>query len=195
MLDTQDIVTKLKNFYSSSITGIEISESLVNQFIDKVDLDPMLKSIAELARSNQIDVEDIESARIVKLATRGGFDKRIYLEWFALQKTNPLISPYLANPHKYKVLGEIAYYYNGPVDSVMFACNKMVRHKMSRIADLNYKMCYYRLGDEEFEAALCAKLHEEAIEVLEAKNAKELTEELGDFLEICGAYFRYKQQK
>jgi len=66
-----------------------------------------------------------------------------------------------------------------------FEFNKLVRDQIPNLLEQkNIKVNLRHLEGEEYLLALKKKLAEEAEEVLESKNKKDLSEELGDIMEV-----------
>jgi predicted house-cleaning noncanonical NTP pyrophosphatase (MazG superfamily) len=195
------IITKLSESAAKSQPGnLEEIRKSIKQAIDafgkatdKADeLMQLIKLLGQLVSTMEVDLEKVEAARAKKFADRGGFDKRIFMEWFILKNDNKeMLQNYLHKPEYAPT--PASYKDDGNIDGVKLSCNKLVRHNMERLAMLNYKLCYYRLDDADFDLAITNKVIEEAQEVLDAQNLQELISEMGDAVETLSAYARFNK--
>jgi len=72
-----------------------------------------------------------------------------------------------------------------------FKCDKLIRDNIQRnLQQKNITVYQHVMEQDEYLKALAAKLIEEAHEVVQAQNKEELTEELGDMLELIHTLVR-----
>lgn len=82
----------------------EAQEVLEAQNIEdtKTELADVMEVIHALCSIENYTLQEIEEARVKKKAERGGFEKRVYCQDFAMDESNPKIAYFLANSKKYR---------------------------------------------------------------------------------------------
>lgn len=65
------------------------------------ELADLLEVFLTIAKFNNIKFDDIEATRKIKLAEKGGFNSKIFIESISMSGSNPKLSYYLAMTDKY----------------------------------------------------------------------------------------------
>jgi diadenosine tetraphosphate (Ap4A) HIT family hydrolase/predicted house-cleaning noncanonical NTP pyrophosphatase (MazG superfamily) len=100
-MDEEEFLVRLKDKLLEEAAEVKQS-STVNELVE--ELGDTLEVLLTIANSNGITMEQIEQARIAKRDAKGGFDKKIYNRFVAIEDNNPAINYYLERPGQYPLI-------------------------------------------------------------------------------------------
>lgn len=80
---------------SAEVKVAENQTELINEMAD------VLEVLYALCKASNISLETLEQKRNEIRVARGGFEEKIYLEYFELAQDNPLVADFKSRPDKY----------------------------------------------------------------------------------------------
>lgn len=98
VMEKDEYITKLKDKLFEEVQ--EVNEASSKKDICE-ELGDLLEVIKSVARINDIEFEDVLQAAEDKKVQKGGFEKRIYVDYVEVKEGHPMIEYYRKNKDKY----------------------------------------------------------------------------------------------
>lgn len=100
-MDDQEFLNELNNKLLEEASEVINSKNKLELTEELADL---LEVLLTIAKFNDIKFDDIEETRKIKLAEKGGFNSKVFVESVTLFESNPKFNYYITSPDKYPLI-------------------------------------------------------------------------------------------